>query len=243
MMSFLSSSCCVHVNSLHFFVQGFSLRFGMDKRRSLGDLVRRTWRIWKTEHIELLGLTTVNRTFDLSVIRIVSHIFVNFLCGCRLCYREKSFWKRSNRIGKAKRKLLLLYYILPTQIRDKIPAVRTAIHKFVWSLRRLDGQVHSYEKAVSLGILPGSRVMDPTIAAKAGHDLIQSLVLLEGCLPVSHLKPSMHHFVHYGEYTESHGCLRWFWMMFFERFNLLMKTLVCLCRLILFVISTAHLSF
>ena len=159
---------------------------------------------------------------------ILSHLHMLTVCLTppRLCYRGKSFWQRSNRIGKSARRMMLLYYILPTQLRDKLPAVRIALHVFVWALRRLDGQVHCYDKAVDLGILPGSRVLDPEIVASANCDLIKGLVLLEGCLPISHLKPSMHHFVHYGEYTATHGLLRFYWMFFFERYNYLMKTLV-----------------
>lgn len=145
----------------------------------------------------------------------------------RLCYRGQSFWVRCNRIGKAARRILLLNYILPTQLRDKLPAFRIALHKFVWALRRLDGQVYCYDKAVECRILPGSRVLRPEDVASANPDLIQGLVLMEGCLPIGHLKPSMHHFVHYGEYTATHGSLRWVWMMYFERYNYQMKSLVC----------------
>lgn len=112
---------------------------------------------------------------------------------------------------------MLLYYILPTQLRGHVPALREALCVFVWVIRRLCGQVHSYEMAQVLGILPGSRTLDKTILPKVHNDLILGLSLLEGCLPVSHLNPGMHHFVHYAEYSQTHGLLRLFWMYYFER--------------------------
>ena len=113
--------------------------------------------------------------------------------------------------------MTLLYYILPTQLRDHVPAVHKATNLFVWAIRRLDGQVHSYEMAVTLGIVPGSHTIDKRELRKIHSDLILGLSLLVGCLPESHLKPGVHHFVHYVQYTETHGCLRLYWMFYFER--------------------------
>ena len=110
--------------------------------------------------------------------------------------------------------------MLPTQLRDKLPAVRTALLKIIWALRRLDGQVHSYDTAKYLGILPGSRSIRHDNIDQVTGDLIKGLVLLEGCLPISQLNQALHHLVHYGEYTKTHGLLRWFWMFFFERFEM-----------------------
>jgi hypothetical protein len=45
-------------------------------------------------------------------------------------------------------------------------------------------------------------------------------VLIEGAVPIGHLIPTWHHFVHYAEFTLTHGVLRWLWMMAFERFVL-----------------------
>ena len=112
----------------------------------------------------------------------------------------------------------MLYFILPTQLRDKVPALRNAILLFVWAMRRLEGQVHSYDHATNLEILPGSRTVDKRIIHKIHGDLIRSLCLIEGCTPASHLKPAFHHFVHYAQYTLTHGNSRIFWMMCFERY-------------------------
>ena len=136
----------------------------------------------------------------------------------RMYYRGHSFWTVPNRVWKTIRKVRLLYDILPTQLRDKVPAVRQALHFFVWGMKRLDGQVHSYDEANRLGILPGSRAVVKTEISKAHNDIIKGLVLFEGCLPASNLNPAMHHFVHYSQYTRTHGPLRTFWMFYFERY-------------------------
>ena len=138
----------------------------------------------------------------------------------RLYYRGASFWIKTSRLGKTARKIQLLLYILPTQLRDQLPAVRVALFEFVWALRRMLGQVYSYQMATTMDppILPGSRGVRHNIVDKSHGDLIKALVLLEGCLPVSQLNPALHHFVHYGLYTKTHGSLRWYWMMSFERY-------------------------
>ena len=57
----------------------------------------------------------------------------------RLYYEGHSFWTHPSRMWKMRRKLRLLYYILPTQIRDQVPPVRHALYTFVWAMRRLEG--------------------------------------------------------------------------------------------------------
>lgn len=150
----------------------------------------------------------------------------------RVAYRGFSFWKKPNRLWKTRRKIMLLYYILPTQLRDQVPQLRVAINEFVWAMRRLEGQVHSYHTATSvLGILPGSRTVRKSELQKLHNDLVRALCLFEGCIPPSHLKPALHHFTHYAEYTKSHGSLRLFWMMVFER---------CVCARVCHTASYQH---
>jgi len=50
--------------------------------------------------------------------------------------------------------------------------------------------------------------------------------MLEGSLPACHLNPLLHHLVHYASKTAQVGCLRWFAMWAFERFNKKVKNLV-----------------
>lgn len=113
---------------------------------------------------------------------------------------------------------MLLWYMLVTQIRDMVPALREAVNVFVWALRQLDGQVYCLQKANALGILPGSHALDKRVLNRVEKQLIHGLCLLEGALPISHLNPGLHHFVHYARYTSTHGLLRTFWMYSFERF-------------------------
>lgn len=134
-----------------------------------------------------------------------------------LYYRDASFWSKPSRMWKSRRKYRLLLFILPVLLRDKLPRLRTALLLFTTSLRKLDGQVHSYETAKKMGILPGSRSLKHADVDSIVEDLIVALVLLEGCVPIGHLIPSMHHFVHYGEHAKTHGILRIYWMMAFER--------------------------
>ena len=132
-------------------------------------------------------------------------------------YNGASFWTKPNRIWKAIRKVKLLYFILPTQLRDQVPAVRKALYTFVWAMRRMLGQVHSYKEAEEIKILPGSRTFDQTQINLLHAELTMGLSLLSGCLPVGQLNPGMHHFAHFAEFTKTHGLLHQLWMMGFER--------------------------
>ena len=127
---------------------------------------------------------------------------------------------------KARRKFRLLFFMMVTQLRDQVSALRHALHMFVWALRRLIGQVHSYDEAVKRNVLPGSKTLDPKEFEEIKADLILSLALLEGCLPIIQLNPALHHFEHYVEYAITHGLLILYWMMGFERNNKHMKGLI-----------------
>ena len=132
-----------------------------------------------------------------------------------------------NRMWKIRRKFRLMFFLLVPQLRDQVPAVRHALNLFVWSIRRVLGQVHSYDEATrKLNILPGSRTLSSADFDEIQRDLVLSLVLLEGCLPLSELNPALHHFEHYVEYARTHGLLVLYWMMGFERNNKHMKGLV-----------------
>ena len=135
-----------------------------------------------------------------------------------LSYRGASFWEKPSRMWKSRRKYRLFLYFLPVLLRDQVPKVRGALLLLAWSLRRLEGQVYSYDAATKIMcILPGSTALDPSLIDEIHRDLVCALSLLEGCLPVSYLIPSMHHIVHYAEYAKTHGILRSYWMMAFER--------------------------
>ena len=120
----------------------------------------------------------------------------------RQYYEGCSFWIKPSRLWKTQRKVVLLYYILATQLRDRLPRLRVALFTIIWALRRLDGQVYSYTEAKDRNILPGSRTIDPTTINVIHTDLIIGLCLLEGCLPVDHLNPGLHHLVHFAQYKD-----------------------------------------
>ena len=134
-----------------------------------------------------------------------------------LYYDGASMWTKPNRMWKSRRKFRLLYFILPTQIRDKVPMLHVALLKFVWGMRQLDGQVHSYEMARTLHILPGARTVKRDDVGEMERALLCGLALLNGSLPPSQLNPGMKHFVHYGQATKTHSILRNLWMAGFER--------------------------
>ena len=135
----------------------------------------------------------------------------------KLAYAGASFWQKPSRMWKARRKFTLLYFVLTTQLRDQLPAVTYALQVFVWAMRRLLGQVHSYENAKVRRILPGCRTINRSTIDEAEKDLIKGLVLLSGSLPIGQLNPGMHHFAHFAQYVRSHGLLHSYWMMGFER--------------------------
>ena len=128
-------------------------------------------------------------------------------------------WEKPSRMWKCRRKYRLFFHVLVVQLRDQVPALREALKLFVWTVRRLDGRVYSYEDAKVMGILPGGRVLVRGSLKHLHQDMVKALVLIEGCVPIGWLIPSWHHFVHYSEYTLSHGILRWWWMMAFERYT------------------------
>ena len=140
-----------------------------------------------------------------------------------LYYRGASFWKCPGRMWKARRKFRLLFYILPTSLRDQVPAFRNALLLFCWAMRRLLGQAYSYDQATAMGILPGSRAVLKCLIKHFHRDLLRAMALIEGCTPIDHLKPAWHHFKHCAEFTDTHALLDLLWMMCFERYNKYLK--------------------
>jgi len=136
-----------------------------------------------------------------------------------LYFDGDSCWQKPGRMWKARRKYRLLLFILPTQLRDQLPALRDALMLFVWSLRRLLGQKCSYEFATgTLGILPGSSFLVKKLLPTIHRELVKGLSLFEGATPIDDLPPISHHFIHYGDFTPTHGILSILWMMGFERY-------------------------
>ena len=105
----------------------------------------------------------------------------------RMFYRGFSMWEKPNRMWKCRRKYRLLFHVLVVQLRDQVPAFREALKLFVWTIRRLDGQVYSYEDAKVLGILPGGRVLVRGSLKTLHQDMVKALVLVEGAVPIGWL--------------------------------------------------------
>ena len=161
------------------------------------------WRLTKDDKCELEG-------------RMYSCVWPHYMEP--LYYDGASVWTKPNRMWKSRRKFRLLYFILPTQLRGKVPMVHQALLKFVWGMRQLDGQVYSYEMATrTLHILPGSRAVRRDDVDDMQRAVLCGLCLFNGALPQSHLNPGMKHFVHYGTATKTHSILRILWMAAFER--------------------------
>ena len=93
-------------------------------------------------------------------------------------------------------------------------------------MRRLLGQVHSFDEAIRLGILPGSRSVDKAKIPRLDGEVLRGLVLMTGGLPIGHFNPGAHHFVHFGGFTFTHALLSILWMMGFERYNFYLKNLI-----------------
>jgi len=144
----------------------------------------------------------------------------------KLIKEHKSFWTKIDALKKSIHKHYVLMILLPTCLYGYVPAVHTAILKFAYAIRRLDGQFPCKSEAVSLGVEPGSRVIKKALIPQFGEELKRSLVLIEGSFPVGSLNPIMHHFVHYGGQTAIVGILWWFAMWGFERHNKKIKNLV-----------------
>ena len=109
--------------------------------------------------------------------------------------------------------------LLPTCLRDFVPAVHWALLSLIFVLRQLDGQTLSKFEAQRKRILPGSRAVQKKRLARLQLEMIQALTLTEGCLPACHLNPLLHRFLHYVSQTGKKGRLGWFAMWVFERLN------------------------
>ena len=144
----------------------------------------------------------------------------------RLTRDGASFWKKSDRMWKAKHKLFALLVILPTCLHGYVKAAHMALLLTVDALRRLSGLRLSAEESRRRGIEIGSRAVFKATVKAIGAQLVLGLVLLEGSFPVGHLNPILHHLVHYGMQTARNGSLNWTSLFCFERNNKRMKNLV-----------------
>ena len=145
----------------------------------------------------------------------------------KLAWKGHSFWMKTDRIWKAKHKILCLLTILPTCLRNFVKATHLAILHIVDALRQLEGQFVAIFEVNELGISScDSPIVDENNIKALGRQLLEGLVLLEGSTPVSHLNPALHHLTHYAAETARIGSLAWVSMNTFERNNKRMKGMV-----------------
>ena len=137
-----------------------------------------------------------------------------------------SFWKKPDRMWKAKHKWFCLMTILPTCLNGYVPALHLSLVYTVSALKTLMGQVYSAIEAMRRGEEPGTRSIDVDLIQFLGHQLIFGLTMLEGSYPIDQLNPALHHLVHYAEQTSNVGILLWVALNTFERSNRRMKNLV-----------------
>ena len=86
-------------------------------------------------------------------------------------------------------------------------------------------QVYSHNECKRLHVEPGSSCLDPRQLEQIQTLILLGLSMMEGSVPPSTLKPSLHCVSHYPSHAKRFGILVWYWMMFFERFNKYIKSL------------------
>ena len=145
----------------------------------------------------------------------------------KLAWKGHSFWKRSDRIWKAKHKLFCLLSVFPTCLRGFVKESHFALLHIVDALTQLKGACVSVQRSKDLGVCPyDKQVVDENRITLLGKQLLKGLVLLEGSFPVAHLNPILHSLVHFAAETARVGSLAWTSMNSFERNNKRMKTMV-----------------
>lgn len=137
----------------------------------------------------------------------------------------RTFLRFTNASNKTSKKLLALLVILPTVLRGYIQPLRRALRLLVLGLRMLDGQVHSYNECIRLGVEPGSRTFDKRLIPEITKLIITGLCMTTGSVPPSTLVPCLHLLSHYPDQAILFGILRWYWMMVFERYNRFVKNM------------------
>ena len=121
----------------------------------------------------------------------------------------KSFLRASDACSKTKQKLLALIIVLPTVIRGYIQPLRRALCFLTLGLRMLQGQVYSYNRCVQLNVETGSSCLDPRQNPAIKTFIIDGLSMMEGSLPPSVLKPSLHAVSHYPDHATLFDIIWW----------------------------------
>ena len=96
---------------------------------------------------------------------------------------------------------MALLIILPTALRGFIPSFLRGLRFFALGLRMLTGQVYSFNKCHDLNVEAGSFCLDPKMIPTIKTFVIDGLVMMQGAVPPSVLKPSLHATSHYPDHA------------------------------------------
>ena len=98
---------------------------------------------------------------------------------------KMSFWRDTALTWKMSQRLLAFLVIIPTCLRGYVTQLHCALLKLVWGIRILDGQVHSYNRAIrSIKVEPGCPCLAKEDISLAHTLIATGLSMLEGCIPV-----------------------------------------------------------
>ena len=196
-------------------------------RAAVSDLVRRAA---KSERIVVsvgqrpLPWRLSKRVLGIIDQRVVNIVYPRYSPVCS--NTEQSFWKNPSRAWRTADKIHAFLVIMPTSMRGCGLPIRVAIRRLVHGLRILEGQSLSEQRALALRIEPGSRPLAKASVERARLLIAEGLSYLHGCVPPSTIPPASHCLLHYADAAGSHGVLKWYWLMAFERFNKLVKNSV-----------------
>ena len=88
--------------------------------------------------------------------------------------------QKSGSTWRTAQKLTALLCILPTALRDFVPAVRKGFSKVIWGLRILHGRCINGNEAVQMHVQAGNRPIPDSDVAAADKMIIEGFAMLEG---------------------------------------------------------------
>ena len=127
-----------------------------------------------------------------------------------------SFINRAG-IWRSANKLIAFLVLLVPALRGLVPKFRSGLRSLIWGIRILEGQTISVNEADALGIDRGFTVLKKEMTALAKKLIIEGLSMIEGCVPISLIKPAIHCLCHYADGADLWGLLRLLWMINFGK--------------------------
>lgn len=109
--------------------------------------------------------------------RIKNIIYPHGIDGCS---NDDGSFINGFRSWRAADRILALFVILPTVLRDYIPELRAGIRKFVLGLRILQGRCINGKEAYEFGVTAASTPLTPTDIDKAETLIIEGLSMIDG---------------------------------------------------------------